>query len=89
MKHDTYWDNTSESYDPLTILNQIEKKVLDQTKDEYWYSKVYNQECALYGFLQHTLTNEQYYERFHTKVDVGESIGITRQHCILMEDMAQ
>ena len=50
---------------------------------------MYNQECALYGYQQHILTNEQYYERFNTKVDVGEAIGITSPHFVLMEDMAQ
>ena len=33
MKYDTDWYNTSESYDPLTLLNIIEKK-LAQTKDD-------------------------------------------------------
>ena len=50
---------------------------------------MYNPECALYGFNQHNLTNEQFYDRFNTKVDVGEVIGITRQHRVIMEDMAQ
>ena len=87
MKHDTYWDTTSESYYPLTLLKLTEKKILTQTKEQYCYEKVYDQECALYGFHKHNLTNEHYYERFNTKVDVGESIGITRQHRVLMEYM--
>ena len=35
MKHDPDWDNTSESYDPLIILNIIDKKILAQTKYQY------------------------------------------------------
>ena len=50
---------------------------------------MYDQECALYGFHKHNLKNEQYYEQFYTKVDVVEDIGITRQHRVLMEEMAQ
>ena len=45
----------------------------------------HNQECTLYGFHQHNLTNQQYYEQSNNKVDVGEVIGITRQHRVLME----
>ena len=47
------------------------KIILAQTEDQYFYAKVYNQECALYGFNQHNLTNEHYYEQFGTNVYVG------------------
>ena len=48
-----------------------------------------NQECELYGFQEHNLTNEQYYEQFDKNTYVGEYIGITRQHYVLMENMTQ
>ena len=35
------------------------------------------------------MTNDQWYERFNTKVDVGTSIGVTRQHSVLLEWTAQ
>jgi hypothetical protein len=35
------------------------------------------------------LSNPQWYERFNTKVDVGDAIGVTRQHKILLEYVAQ
>ena len=41
MKHDPDWFKTSESYDPLTLLNMIEKKILAQKEDQYCYSIVY------------------------------------------------
>ena len=85
MKHDTYLDTTSKSYDTLNLLKLIEKKILDQTKDQYCYATVYDQEFALYVFHLKNLTNEQYYEQFHTKFDVGEAIGVTRQYRVLME----
>ena len=50
---------------------------------------MYNQECELYGLHQHKFTNEQYYEKFNTRFDVGEDIGITRQHRLIMEYTAQ
>ena len=87
--HNLDWDTTYESYYPLILLKLIEKKVLAQTKDQYIYAIVYDQEYGLYGFHQHKLKNEQYHERFNTKFDVGEYIGITRQHCVIMDGTEQ
>ena len=50
---------------------------------------MYEQECALYTFAQNTLSNGQWYERFNTKVDVGNAIGVTRQHRVLLEHQSQ
>ena len=50
---------------------------------------MYNQKCALHGFNQHNLTNENYYYQSNSKVDVGETIGITRQYRLIMEDTSQ
>ena len=60
INHDPGWYNTSEPYDPLTLLKLIEK-ILAYSKDQYLYAILYNQECALYGFNKHNLTNERYY----------------------------
>ena len=84
---DTDWYNAGESYDPLTVLNLIDKKILSQTKYQYWYATVYDQECEIYGHQQQNLTNKQYCEKFNTKVDVGEDTGIKIQHRVLIEDM--
>ena len=35
------------------------------------------------------MSNPQWYERFNTKVDVGDAIGVTRQHRSLLEHVAQ
>ena len=88
MKHDADWDTTSQSYDPLTLYRLIEKTILGQTEDQYPFATVYEQECALYSFGQNQLTNEQWYERFNTKIDVGTAIGVTRQHKVLCEHVA-
>ena len=58
----------------------IEKTVLGQTKDQYPFVTVYNQELGFYAFRQYALSNLQWYDRFNTKVDVREAIGVTRQH---------
>ena len=89
MKHDPDWYNTSESYDPLNLLNLTKEIIVYQTDNKYFYVTVYNQECTLYGYQQHTLANEHCYDPLYTKFNVGESIGITRKHCFLMKFMAQ
>ena len=43
----------------------------------------------MYGFHQNVLTNDQWYEKFNTKVDVGYAIGVTRDHEVLMEWTSQ
>jgi hypothetical protein len=88
MKYDSNWTSASGSYDPLTLLRLIEKTILAQTEDQYPYATVYKQECALYTFTQNSLANKQWYERFNTKIDIGTAIGVTRQHQILLENVA-
>jgi hypothetical protein len=79
MKHNPDWTPTNESYDPLTLLKLIEKTILAQTEDRCPFATIYEQACALYSFNQHGLTNEQWYEGFNTKIDVGSASGVTRQ----------
>jgi hypothetical protein len=89
MKQDTDWNTVSTSYDPLTLYRLIEKTVLAQTEDQYPFATVYDQELGFYSFKQEGLTNPQWYAHFNTKVDVGEAIGVTRQHKVLLEYVAQ
>lgn len=80
LKQDTTWDAVSKAYDPLALYRLIEKTILAQTDDQYVFATVYDQQLALYGFHQGKLTSAQYYEKFNTKVDVGESIGVSHAH---------
>jgi hypothetical protein len=89
MKQDMYWAVLSTSYDPLTIYCLIERTILKQTEDQYPFATVYDQELSLYLFKQETLSNPQWYERFNTKVDVSEAIGVTRKHKVLLDYVAQ
>jgi hypothetical protein len=89
MKYDTDWATVSASSSPLLLMSLIEKTVLAQTDDQYPFATVYEQELALFGFHQNVLSNEQYYERFNTKVDVGTAIGIARQHPVLLQHVAK
>ena len=89
MKQDTDWVTASTSYDPLTLYRLIKKTILAQTEDQYPFATVYEQELGFYSFRQERLTNAQWYERFNTKVDVGQAIGVTRVHKVLLEWVAQ
>jgi hypothetical protein len=89
MNQDTDWEIVSTSYDPLTIYCLIERTVLAQTEDQYLFATVYDQELSLYSFKQESLSNPQWYEQFNTKMDVGEAIGVTRQHKVLLDYVAQ
>jgi hypothetical protein len=89
MKQDTEWTNVRTSYDPLNLYSLIERNVLAHTEDQYPFTTVYDQELSFYSFRQETLSNPQWYERFNTKVDVGDAIGVTRHHKVLLEYVAQ
>jgi hypothetical protein len=67
----------------------IEKTALAQTEDQCPFATVYDQELGLCSFRQETLSNAQWHERFNTKVDVGEAIGVTRLHKVLVEHVSQ
>ena len=62
---------------------------LVQTEDQHPFATVYDQELGFYSFWQETMSNPQWYEKFNTKVDVGSAIGVTRQHKVLLEYVAQ
>jgi hypothetical protein len=89
MKQDMDWNTVSISYDPLTLYRLTDNTVLVQTEDHYLFPTVYDQELSFYSFQQDNLPNPQWYEPFNTKVDVSGSIGVTRQHKVLLEYVAQ
>ena len=89
MKQDTEWNVVSTSYDPLTLYQLIEKTVLGQTEDQYHFATVYNQELCFYTLMQDDLSNPQWYDRFNTKVEVGEAIGVNQQNKVLLEYLSQ
>ena len=89
MKHDINWDTVSNSYDPLELINLIEKTLLVQTEDQHPFTIVYNQELSIYGFQHYNMTSDQWYEQLNTKVDVRNTIIVTRQHNFLFKWTSQ
>jgi hypothetical protein len=89
MKQDTNWNTASTSYNPLELYRLIKKMTLAKMEDQYPFATVYDQELGFYSFWQETMSNPQWYKKFNTKVDVGSAIGITQQHKVLLEYVAQ
>ena len=71
MKQDTACNSTSTSYNPLVLLQLIEKTVLAHIEYQYPFATVYDQELSFYTFHQGSMTNPQWYELFNTKFDVS------------------
>ena len=80
MKQYVMWATVATLNNLLQLISIIEKTVLIQTEDHYPFAIVYKQELSLYSFHQNTMTNDQWYEQFNTKVDFGTAIGVTRYH---------
>ena len=86
MKHDATWSAVSLSFDPLKLFKLIEKTTLAQSDDAYPCATVYNHIQSVYGLQQGSSTNADYhYDIFNTKKDVGESLGVTHEHEVLLE----
>ena len=85
MKQDVMYTTVVTSYNPLQLISIVQKTVLTHMGDKYPFARVYKQELFLYGFYQNNMTNEQWYERLNTKVDVETAIGVTRQHSVLLK----
>ena len=89
MKQDTDLNETGNSYNPLVLLQLIEKTVLAQTKDQYPFATIYDQKLTFYVFHQGSMTNPQWYERFDKKFYISKSIVVTGQHKALLEYVSQ
>ena len=75
MKQEKSWAALSASYKPLELYKLIESVILKQTEDQYPVAAVWDQYMVVYNAKQGSLSNTDWYERFHTKVEVAESVG--------------
>ena len=89
MKQDVICITVTTSSDQLQLISIINKTVLAQTEDQYPFAIVYEQELLLYSFHQNTMTNDQWYDQFNSKVDDVTAIGFTRQHSVILECTAK
>jgi len=75
MKQDKRWSAVSASYKPLDLYKLIERVILRQTEDQYPVAAVWEQLVSVYSSKQGNMTNNEWYERFTTKIEVAESVG--------------
>lgn len=77
MKQDKKWITISASYKPLELYKLIERVTLKQTEDQYPIAALWEQLCNVTNAKQGNLTNNEWYDRFNTKVEVAESVGVS------------
>ncbi len=78
MKQDADWQAASDSYNSLKLLKLIEKSILKQSDNQYKISIIIEQLKLLLAYWQdYGVTNAVYYNRFKTRVDVVEHIGVS------------
>jgi hypothetical protein len=90
MKQDSDWQTVSDSYNPLKLLKLIEKFILKQSDNQYKIGIVIEQLKLLLTYRQDDgMTNTAYYDRFKTRVDVTEHIGISFDNPVLWDLKSQ
>jgi hypothetical protein len=90
MKQDADWQTVSDSFDPLKLLKLIEKYILKQSDNQYKIGIVIEQLKLLLTYRQDDgVTNTAYYDRFKTRVDVAEHIGVSFDNPVLWDLRSQ
>ena len=89
MKQDKGWPVVSVSYDPLLLYKLMERVIMKQTEDQYPVAALWEQLCNVTLAKQGNMTNIEYYERFNTKIDVAESVGVSFDYERIWEYCAQ
>ncbi len=78
MKQDADWQAASDSYDPLKLLKLIVKFILKQSDNQYKIGIIIEQLKLLLAYWQDDgVMDAAYYNRFKTRVDVVELIGVS------------
>ena len=77
MKQDKNWAAVSTSYKPLELYKLMERVILKQSEDQYPLAALWEQLTNVTNARQGNLTNNKWYDRFNTKVEVAESVGVS------------
>ena len=89
LQYEADWETVKASSDPLLLLDLIERVLLSKTEDHYPFAVVFEHQRAFLEFQRQTHSLHDYYEKFKTKLNVGDNIGITYLHPALLEYCAQ
>jgi hypothetical protein len=77
MKQDKTWVTVSVSYKPLELYKLIKQVILKQTEDQYPVAALWEQLSNVADVKQGSSTNNKWYDRFNTKVEVVKSVGVS------------
>ena len=94
MKQDSNWQTVSNSYDPLKLLKLIEKYILKQSDNQYKTVIVIEQLKLLLTYRQddgvtNTACIVPAYDRFKTRLEVAEHIGVSFDNPVLWDLKSQ
>jgi hypothetical protein len=77
LHDDPKWDQVKKDRKPLELYALIERVVMKQTGDEYPPHNLLENLLAVFTMKQQpNQSNAQWYEKFCTRVDVAESVGV-------------
>jgi len=77
IQQDKNWTTVSVSYKPLELYKLIKRVILKQTEDQYPVTALWEQLCHVTNAKQGNMTNNEWYDRFNTKVEVAKSVGVS------------
>ena len=76
LKEDNDWEDIVAKYDPIQLLNLIEKYVLKQTESHCPYLAVQEEMRSMLNFSQgEDMTLGAYYKKFNTRVAIADCAG--------------
>jgi hypothetical protein len=77
LHDDAQWETINKNQKPLELYSLIERVVMKQTGDEYPpHNLMENLLAVLTLKQQNNQSNAVWYEKFNTRVDVAESVGV-------------
>ena len=77
MHDDAKWEEVNKKQKPLELYALIERVIMKQTGDEYAPCNLVDHLLAVLTMRQpNNMSNSQWYEKFNTRVDVAESVGV-------------
>jgi len=89
MKCDADYTQCMASNDPLKLKALIERTIISQSANKYTFAVLYELEVGLFGFQENKLLVDQCLERFNTKVKIGDTLGVNRDHPMALDHVAK
>jgi hypothetical protein len=75
--------------DPLRLKAHIKRTIISQWANKYTFAVLYELEVRLFDFQHNKLSVHQWLERLNTKVDIGDTLGVNRDHPMALEHIAK